>query len=69
MDIREAKMSPDPFEDQEGHFGKVVVVCVCGECHGESNDVLNDVFCAVSLSGAMWSVLLEETAHCGHASF
>ena len=41
-------------EDQGAQFGagRCVVcgaVCVCGECHGVSNDVLNDVFCAVSL--------------------
>ena len=26
------------------HFGKAGIVCVGGECHGVSDDVLNDVF-------------------------
>ena len=28
----------------EVHFGKAGGVCVCGECHGVSNDMLNDMF-------------------------
>ena len=52
-------------------FGKASVVCVCGDCSGVSDDVVNDVFCAVSLSGTMRSVmsmLLKGTAFGGQAS-
>ena len=45
------------FDDQQCRFpaGKCAV-CVCGECHVMSNDVLMDVFCAVSVSGTMRSL-------------
>ena len=64
-------------EEGGGYFGKASVVCaygvvcVCGKCNGVAVDVLNDVFCAVSLSDTMWSataVLLRKTAFGGNAS-
>ena len=55
---------------EEAHFGKVGVVCVCGECHGVVNNVfLRCVFERHDVkSHDHCSVLREETASGGHAS-
>ena len=40
------------------------MVSVSGECHGESILRDNDVFCAVSFSGTMWSAVLVLLEKC-----
>ena len=64
------RISGEPFSERQV-LSVSVVLSACRECHGVSNDVLNDLFCAVSLSGTMQcavSVLLEKTAFGENAS-
>ena len=64
LDFGEANMGPGAHLRITGiHFGRIRDVCVYILYHEVSNDVLNDVLCAVSLSGTMrsaMSVLLEK---------
>ena len=66
------------FEDRGAHFGREVLsVCACAvlsvslESAMERRKRDNDVYCAESLSGAMWSavsVSLEKKPFGGNAS-